>query len=185
MIDATVAMLLLQPNALVPPMPDGTPIERPVDRVNHLISELDARGDTVLLPTPALAEVLVRVDAKAAERIVEQISRHWAIRIEAFDVRAALEVAAMTRDARDRPEPRDAQTTWAKLKYDRQIVAIAKVNRASTIYSDDRGVRTVAERAGIEVQGLADLPLPSEKPAREKLQLVRDNQMDLLDGARE
>lgn len=162
-------------------MPDGTPIERPADRVNHLVSELDAQGDTVLLPTPALAEVLVRVGARASERIVEQISRHWVIKVEAFDVRAAVEVAAMTRDPRDRPDPGDAQTTWAKLKYDRQIVAIAKVNRATTIYSDDRGVRTVAARAGIEVKGLADLPLPPERSVK-KTQLVQDDQIDLLDG---
>ena len=49
---------------------------------------------------------------------------------------------------------------WAKVKYDRQIVAIAKVSGATAIYSDD-DVRTLGGRHGIPVLGLADLPLPA------------------------
>ena len=55
------------------------------------------------------------------------------------------------------------QATWAKLKYDRQIVAIAKVVGASAIYSDDKDIRILAADAGIPVVGIADLELPSEK----------------------
>lgn len=180
-IDATTAMLLFQPNAAVPPMADGTPIERPADRVNYLVTQLDAQGTTVLLPTPALAEVLVRVGAGESEQIIERISRHWVIRIEPFDTRAAIEVAAMTRDATEKRGKNDEHATWAKLKYDRQIVAVAKVNRATTIYSDDGGIRTVATRAGIEVVGLADLPLPAEKPEKAKIESDKP-QFELLDG---
>jgi hypothetical protein len=49
------------------------------------------------------------------------------------------------------------------MKYDRQIVAVAKVCGATTIYSDDKDVRTLAKTVKIEVIGLADLPLPPEK----------------------
>ena len=50
-----------------------------------------------------------------------------------------------------------------KGKYDRQIVAVAKVCGATTIYSDDKDVRTLAKTVKIDVIGLADLPLPPEK----------------------
>ena len=46
------------------------------------------------------------------------------------------------------------------MKYDRQIVAVAKVWCHDNFYSDDKVVRTLAK---IEVIGLADLPLPPEK----------------------
>jgi hypothetical protein len=51
---------------------------------------------------------------------------------------------------------------WAKVKFDRQIVAIAKVVGATVIYSDDKDVATLAKKQGIETIGVADLPLPKE-----------------------
>ena len=45
---------------------------------------------------------------------------------------------------------------------DRQIVAIAKVVRATAIYSDDKDIRSIAAMEDISVIGLADLPLPAE-----------------------
>jgi hypothetical protein len=57
----------------------------------------------------------------------------------------------------------DATGLWAKIKFDRQIVAIAKVARATTIYSDDSDVRVIAAAEGIAVVGLAELELPDTK----------------------
>ena len=54
------------------------------------------------------------------------------------------------------------KTPWAKVKYDRQIIAIARVAQASAIYSDDKGIQALAKAADIQVIGLADLPLPPE-----------------------
>jgi len=61
-----------------------------------------------------------------------------------------------------RTGPRNSNATWAKLKYDRRIVATAVVTQSSVIYSDDKHIRTLAKRAKIEVIRLADLPLPPE-----------------------
>jgi hypothetical protein len=41
--------------------------------------------------------------------------------------------------------------TWAKVKFDRQIVAIAKVEKASMVYSDDEDVRKLAAAEGIPI----------------------------------
>jgi hypothetical protein len=81
-----------------------------------------------------------------------------------FDTRAAIEVAAMTRELLNSRERRrgTSSATWTKIKFDRQIVAIAKVCNATVIYSDDEDIRKIAARAKIKVQGLADLPLPPE-----------------------
>lgn len=114
-----------------------------------------------MVSTPALAEALVRTSAPEARRIVDEINRLAVFRIAAFDARAALEVAAMSREAKKRAKA-DAAATWAKLKYDRQIVAIAKVNGAAILYSDDHDLRALARSHGLKVVGLADLPLPPE-----------------------
>jgi hypothetical protein len=69
----------------------------------------------------------------------------------------------MTRDALAAGDKRgSAQGTWAKVKYDRQSVAIAKVDAADTIHSDDSDVRKLAVQAGLSVMGIAELPLPRE-----------------------
>ena len=51
---------------------------------------------------------------------------------------------------------------WAKIKFDRQIVAIAKVAGASTIYSDDDDIARLSRSAGIRVVRIQDLPLSPE-----------------------
>ena len=78
----------------------------------------------------------------------------------------------MTRNARDRGSKRGSSSApWAKVKFDRQIVAIAKVAGATTIYSDDLNLMTVAKAANIDVVSLAELPLPPED-AQLKLELA-------------
>lgn len=174
-IDATTLMLLLRPGVGTPRGDDGTPIDKPLERLNFLVETLEKSRTKIVIPAPALSEILVRVAPIEAERLVEAINSKAIFRIEAFDVRAAIEVAAMTRNSADggeHPERRDEAATYAKLKYDRQIVAIGIVTNATAIYSDDRGIRAVAARAGIKVIRLADLELPPED-AQMKLPLEK------------
>lgn len=67
----------------------------------------------------------------------------------------------MTREALDSGSKRGGHDgTWAKIKYDRQIVAIAKVAGASVIYSDDKEIFKLGQKVGLTVLRIADLPLP-------------------------
>ncbi|MDP2732092.1 MAG: hypothetical protein Q8O63_03120 [Hoeflea sp.] len=164
-IDATTLMLLLQPDARKPSGPNGVEIDRPVERIQFLVERLGKARTKIIIPTPALSEVLVRLDAGEAQSLVEKINGMAVFRVESFDERAAIEVAIMTRNSVDggiKPKQRDMNSTWAKLKYDRQIVAIALVTGATTIYSDDKGVAAIARRAKLKVIGLGDLELPPE-----------------------
>jgi hypothetical protein len=91
--------------------------------------------------------------------------RSAVFRIMPFDSLAAIEAAAMTRTAIDAGDKRGgSEATWAKVKFDRQIVAIAKITQATAIYSDDADVRAIAAAEGIPVIGLAELPLPPQNP---------------------
>lgn len=106
----------------------------------------------------------MRAGAEVSEKIIEHLQRFTVFRVESFDTRAAIEAAAMTRDyltSRERKRG-TSNATWTKIKFDRQIVAIAKVHGAKTIYSDDRDIGQIAARVKIEVVGLNDLPLPPE-----------------------
>lgn len=70
-----------------------------------------------------------------------------------------------TKAAIDAGDKRGGQTgEWAKIKYDRQIVAVASVERATTIYSDDDGVRAFATAQGLRVISVRELPLPPIDP---------------------
>src|SRR4051812_15729574 len=100
-IDATNLLLMLRPETPVPPGPDGLQIDQPKERIDYLVHRLDKAKDTLVIPTPALSEALVRAGAAASQKIIEHLQRYKVFRIEPFDTRAAVEVAAMTRKALD------------------------------------------------------------------------------------
>lgn len=170
-IDATMLMLLVRPGTPAPAGPNGLPIEKPTERIELLVEKLQRARAKLIIPAPALSEVLVRAGPLASQQIVEYLNKYAVFRIEPFDTKAAIELAAITRAAISGKGKRgDSAATWAKLKYDRQIVAIAKVCGATEIYSDDADMVGIAKGVGIKVIGLADLPLPEEE-RQGKLQL--------------
>ena len=167
--DATIILALLHSDGPPPRHPEtNEPVDRFRERIDHLIEGLEKDRSKIIIPTPTLSEVLVRANAAAGEYL-DKINATSAFRPAPFDERAAVEVAAMTREALARgDDKRDGQDgTWAKIKYDRQIVAIAKVEGAKTIYSDDKGVFSLAKKNCLAVIRVADLPLPPEKPQQE------------------
>jgi hypothetical protein len=91
----------------------------------------------IIIPTPALSELLVRA-GDDMQSLVNMLQKSAVFHIVPFDTLAAIEVAAMTQRAIDNGDKRGGvDCSWAKIKYDRQIIAIAKVHRATAIYSDD------------------------------------------------
>jgi len=81
-----------------------------------------------------------------------------------FDERAAVEAAHSTYEAHQAGDKKEgSQSSWSKIKFDRQIVAIAKIENAEVIYSDDDDVRRFAKKCGIRVIGVSELPLPPPK----------------------
>ena len=106
----------------------------------------------------------MKAGAVASLQIVEELQKHAVFSIEPFDTRAALEVSAMSRTALAGGNKKGKSTApWQKVKFDRQIVAIAKVHGATEIYSDDDDIMALGGQAKIKVIRLSDLPLPPEK----------------------
>jgi predicted nucleic acid-binding protein len=166
-LDAATLLLLVRPDVGVPLDSNGKPVSHARERLAHLVKQLEKSRTKILVPTPALSEVLVRAGNKAAQ-IAQVLQNASVVEIAPFDTMAAVEVAMMTREAIDAGDKRGGvDGTWAKVKYDRQIVAIAKVKGAHTIYTDDGDIRKFAATAGIVVTGIADLPLPPESAQME------------------
>lgn len=163
--DATSLLLLLSTNVAPPRDPTtNDPISDARERMDYLVQRLEKDRTKIIIPTPALSEILVRAGTAGADYLTE-IAGSAAFRIADFDTRAAVEVAVMTREALEQGDKRDGgDGTWAKIKYDRQIIAIAKTEGATVIYSDDKNIHTFGVNQGLSVIRLAELPLPPADP---------------------
>ena len=115
----------------------------------------------VLIPTPVLSEVLVHA-RDAAPSYLELLSNTSRFRVAPFDERAAIELAEMTRRAHKEGDLRaGTDATRAQLRFDRQILAIARVQGEDHVYTDDGNMRTFAKNERFHVTGIQDVPLPS------------------------
>jgi predicted nucleic acid-binding protein len=160
LFDATFLMLFLDPR-----VKDGVGSN---SRVDHLVDTLDKSRSRIIVPTPALSELLVGA-RDAAPVYLDIINRSRFFRIEPFGTKAAVEAADMTRRALATGDKRGGivDSTWQKVKFDRQIVAIAKVSGCTTIYSDDDDVRRIAEQVSLPTITLPLLPEPPVPPQLE------------------
>ena len=156
--DASLLMLILDDNAKA-----SLPNAR--ERVEYLINCLSKEGERIVIPTPALSECLVHA-GPAGPGYLAILGKRAVFRIASFDERAAVEAAFRTWAARQRGQPKGGspEIAKAKIKFDRQIVAIAKVEGATAVYADDGNVIAYAREAGMEGYLLADLPEPPEDP---------------------
>jgi hypothetical protein len=159
-LDSSAFALVINPDARPPndPATDG-PVVHARERVMGLIASLSVH-DALIVPTPVLAEVLVRV-GEAGPNVLEQLQGQAKIRVRAFDTRAAVEVAVMTQDAIAAGDKRGgSDQPWQKIKYDRQIIAIARVAGASKLYADDGGLVKIAQSVGMATISTWELPVP-------------------------
>jgi predicted nucleic acid-binding protein len=162
-VDTSVLSLMLHPDAKPPLDPStGKPIVRLREKLDKMIQDLDSANERIVLSTVALCEFLVLVGADAA-RYHGQLSQMHSILICPFDERAAIELASLYGLAKKKGgkrAPASVDAPWQKVKFDRQIVVIAKVNQAHTIYSDDSDVRKIAEGIDMKVVSSWELPDP-------------------------
>jgi predicted nucleic acid-binding protein len=131
----------------------GTPADTR-DRLAYLIERLDDGGADVVIPTPALAEVLsvATRDPSAALATLDAQAR---FRVVPFDQRAATECGIRIREGlRGRNV---GQKTRPAVKFDAMILAVALVEQATVIYSDDDALRRHAKAAGLEAFGFDEL----------------------------
>ena len=170
--DASILIYVIDEQAKPPLDPlTSKPIDRCHERVTHLLETLQQQSTKIVIPTPALGEVLVRA-AKGGPELLRILSSSRHFRIAPFDERAAVEFAARQAE-RIAASERAPAATRTKAKFDDQIVAIAAVEGATTIYSDDEDIAKLAQ-GRFEVVKIGAIPLPPES-AQGKLPFEADD----------
>jgi hypothetical protein len=166
MFDAGFLHILFDDKARIPHNKAGKPVvDRAQERIEFLVQTMSQRNDKIIVPTPALAEFMLMAFDKWNDYLTI-IRRKAVFEIAGFDDPEAVELVEHWQKYGDskRLKPNRPET-WAKLKYDRQIVAIAVTRRVECIYSTDSDLKRFALQIGKDCRNLIDLPLPPPKQA--------------------
>jgi predicted nucleic acid-binding protein len=134
-------------------------------RIDYLVATIQKSGERIVVPTPALSELLVRA-GEAGPEYLNIITRSKFFRVAEFGTRAAVEAAALTQEALASGSKFGVtpDAAWAKVKFDRQIVAIARVVGATTLYTNDGQLAKHAKAASIAALSPDELPEPPVAP---------------------
>jgi len=126
-MDAGVLSLMIYGQSAVPKdFKTGLDIEHARERIDALIKKLDGEAESIVIATPALSEALVVV-APDIQRHVTAIESQSCFKIRAFDKRAAIEIALRVKRSKEAGDKKEGVgAAWDKIKYDHQIVAVAK-----------------------------------------------------------
>ena len=160
-MDAGVLSLMIYGQSAVPKdFKTGLDIEHARERIDALIKKLDGEAESIVIATPALSEALVVV-APDIQRHVTAIESQSCFKIRAFDKRAAIEIALRVKRSKEAGDKKEGVgAAWDKIKYDHQIVAVAKVEGVSEIVSMDRDIHQHGKLWGIAVRNVSELPIP-------------------------
>ena len=162
LFDTGFLHVLFDPKARVPhDKVTGQPIvDRVQERIDHLVQTMSQRHDKIVIPAPVLAEFLL-LGADRRNEYLTIIRRKAVFEIAGFDDPEAVELVEYTlRLSPTKKMKARSPETWAKLNYDRQILAIALTRRVEALYTMDNAVHKLAKQLGIKPCGLMDLPVP-------------------------
>lgn len=164
LFDANFLLILFHPNPRIPidSFTKKPIVDRAQERVEFLVQTLSDSKGKIIVPAPALTEFLLLASDRWNEYLT-LIRKKAAFEIAGFDHMEAVELVQHWIKAGGSKLRRSGPDTWAKLKYDRQIAAIARTRRVEAIYSTDTDLHKLAHEIGITAYNLADLPPPAPK----------------------
>jgi len=132
-------------------------------RAQALVDKVDSQGGTVLIPTPVLAEFLVGIDLNSQQTYINLIKTQSCFEVVPFDEIAAIECAQFP-DLKELKKLNPSDTS-NKVKFDRQILAIAKSSGVDEVWTHDKGVYNRCKTFGLIAKSLADIsPSPEQYP---------------------
>ncbi|MBJ9163415.1 PIN domain-containing protein [Citrobacter farmeri] len=139
----------------------GEIISEPEKRAEALIDHVDSLGGAVLIPTPVLAEFLVGIDKNQHQAYINLIKSQSCFEIVSFDEIAAIECAQMP-NLKELKQMMSSDSA-TKVKFDRQIISIAKSTGVKEVWTHDKGIYNRCQTLGIIAKSLADIaPLPEQ-----------------------
>lgn len=161
-VDSSALVLLINPTGNPPDDPNTeAPTTDVPERIAHFLSGLTA-ADTIIIPTPVLAEALVQAE-EGGPGILAALGGQARMKVRPFGERAAVETAAMTREAIQAGDKKSGSLApWQKVKVDRQVIAVARVEGATRIYADDKNLVGFAKALGMDAFSTWELPVPEQ-----------------------
>ncbi|MBM7342721.1 VapC toxin family PIN domain ribonuclease [Erwinia sp. INIA-01] len=153
---------------------NGLEIPDPGRRIQALLDMIESSGGSIIIPTPVLAEYLVGIDKSEHQNYIRLIQRKSCFEIASFDEIAAIECAQM-------PSIKELKAmmksdTANKVKFDRQIISIAKSLNVDEIWTHDIGVFKRCKEMGMIVKSLADI---EPTPIQVLIDMDHDHQTEL------
>ncbi len=131
-------------------------------RLEYFFERIEQSKQRLVIPAPVVAEFLA-VAEDARFEFVNKLRQSSFVIVASFDFRAAVECSILIAAARNSGDIRyGGDSAKQKIKVDEQIVAIARVNQASLIISNDNDVRKIAGRFNIASKTIEELDLPEK-----------------------
>ena len=159
--DNTMLSILLNPNGRIPHDESNRPLVMPKRRAEYLVEGLARSRQKIIIPTPAVAELLTAIGPDA-QQYFDIIARSRLFEVASFDSRCAIELAFLNRDVFASGDPKNRDEAYQKIKIDRQIIAIFKVAGVEDLYTDDGGLARRAKLCGMNPIATWQLGLPSD-----------------------
>lgn len=179
--DNTMLSILLNPEGTIPLDKDtGKPVDLARERAESVVHALEKARRKIVIPTPACAELLTAIGPDA-QQYINIVGRSRLFEVASFDARCAAELALLNRDTFRLGDTRDKVEPYQKVKVDRQIIAICRVNNVTELYTDDRGLANRARLCGITPIRIIDVPIP-ESERQTKLALEPHDDIASEDG---
>jgi hypothetical protein len=158
--DNTMLSVLLNPDCPVPiDRETGALIDLARERAESVVHALEKARRKIILPTPACAELLTAI-GPTAQQYINTIGRSRLFEVASFDARCAAELALLNRDTFRLNDERDGLEPYQKIKVDRQIIAICRVNGVTELYTDDGPLGRRAKLCGIIPIRISEIPVP-------------------------
>ncbi|HAK1936212.1 TPA: type II toxin-antitoxin system VapC family toxin [Salmonella enterica] len=128
-------------------------------RAEALVDKIESLNGTIVIPTPVLAEFLVGVHKSHQQEKLNFIRSVSCFETAPFDELAAIECASIP--TLQELKKINTEGTANKIKFDRQIIAIAKALNVDEIWSQDKGVIDRCKHLNIPVFTLSSIePTP-------------------------
>ncbi len=129
-------------------------------KIFNLIENLSKTNTIVGIPAPSWAEFIIKTD-QATKDAIALVKGLPNLRVLPFDEASACEAALILRGALATTGKKGhSESDWQKIKFDRQILAIARVKNAAAIYTDDENLIKEANRVGQATIQTSEIPVP-------------------------
>lgn len=139
----------------------GRVIEDGFRRAEALIERVETLKAVAIIPAPVLAEYLIGLEPKTYQLHLDIINGSASIEVIPFDQSAAIECALLVNEQEKKMMNAEAQQ--AKLKFDRQILAIAISSGAKELWTHDKTLYRRCAASCIVPMSLADIdPKPEQ-----------------------